>query len=62
MIIGRRTIDVRIVPTFVMLLVLLVAVVRPSGTPAANAPSHLRAFPDAEGFGAYTPGGRGGKL
>ena len=32
-----------------------------SSTPAARVENRLRSFPGAEGFGAYTPGGRGGK-
>jgi hypothetical protein len=34
----------------------------PSAKPAGGGVTHLRAFPGAEGFGAYPPGGRGGKV
>jgi pectate lyase len=44
--------------------VLMAAVVLAGGSLARGdeAPKPLRAFPGAEGFGAYTPGGRGGKV
>src|SRR5437588_4222623 len=51
----------RVIVVFLQMLTILPAGFR-SETMASPPASLLRAFPDAEGFGAYTPGGRGGDI
>ena len=43
-----------------LLLLLMVFLGVPTGRGAE--PAGMRAFPEAQGFGAFTPGGRGGRI
>lgn len=43
-------------------VVLIVTTLLSTGMPLAEAQEELRAFPEAEGFGAYAKGGRGGRV